>query len=127
MKDTSQTTAITLPQLVRDLLASPPQRGEGLNNWIFRVARVLHPYRAAPDIERLIVAVTAGQPIKRGEIERAIRNSSAMARRAGRSSAQSSSPKAWPLINTEQREAIVASGVELVDLWELSPVRFCER
>ena len=35
--------ASDLPQFVRDLLASPPKRGEGLNLWLFRTARVLHP------------------------------------------------------------------------------------
>ena len=49
-----------LPQFVRDLLASPPKRGEGVNLWLYRVARVLHPYRAAGEIVQLLAAVTAG-------------------------------------------------------------------
>jgi len=27
-------------------------------------------------------------------------------------------------VNAEQREAVIASGAGLVDLWEISPVRF---
>ncbi len=32
-----------LPRFVCDLLSSPPRRGGGLNLWLYRVARVLHP------------------------------------------------------------------------------------
>jgi hypothetical protein len=42
--------ASDLPQFVRDLLASSPKRGEGLNLWLFRTARVLHPYRSPSEI-----------------------------------------------------------------------------
>jgi hypothetical protein len=31
---------------------------------------------------------------------------------------------AWPSVNLEQREAVIASGAGLADLWETSPVRF---
>ena len=61
-----------LPQFVRDLLASPPRRGGGLNLWLYRVARVLHPYRDSAEIIELLRAATAGEPIKPGEIERAV-------------------------------------------------------
>jgi hypothetical protein len=54
---------ITLPQFIRDLLASPPRRGEGLNLWFYRVARVLHPYRDAGEIVELLRAATAGEPV----------------------------------------------------------------
>jgi hypothetical protein len=30
----------------------------------------------------------------------------------------------WPSVNAEQREAIIATGYGLVDLWEVSPIRF---
>ena len=72
-----------LPQFVRDLLAAPPRRGEGLNLWLYKVARVLHPYRPAADIGQLLAAATAGEPVKRGEIERAVERSAATAWRPG--------------------------------------------
>jgi hypothetical protein len=42
-----------LPQFVRDLLSAPPQRGGGLHNWLFRTARVLHPFRSRDVMRRL--------------------------------------------------------------------------
>lgn len=114
----------TLPQFVRDLLASPPPRGEGLNLWLFRVARVLHPYRDSAEIVELLRAVTAGEPLRHGEIERAVARSKATARMPGQPRQNATQVPAWPKTNTEKREAVIASGGGLVDLWEASPVRF---
>jgi hypothetical protein len=113
----------TLPQFVRDLLASPPRRGEGLNLWFYRVARVLHPYRDSAEIIELLRAATAGEPVKHREIERAVERSKATAWKPGQPP-QSVRASAWPKVNTEQREAVIAAGAGLVDLWEISPVRF---
>lgn len=114
-----------LPQFVRDLLASPPQRGEGLNLWLYRVARVLHPYRSAAEIVQLLGAATADEPVNLGEIERAVERSAAAAWQPGQPHARRT-PPAWPKVNAEQREAITSTGVGLVDLWEASPVRFTD-
>lgn|ERR1700682_1531770 len=113
-----------LPRFVRDLLASPPKRGEGLNLWLYKVARVLHPYRPAADIVQLLAAVTAGEPVKSGEIERAVERSAVTAWRPGHQTALQPHAATWPNINAEQREAITATGFGLVDLWEAAPVRF---
>jgi len=115
----------TLPQFVRDLLASPPSRGQGLNLWFYRVARVLHPFRGPAEIVELLRAATAGEAVKRGEIERAVKNSEATAWKPGQPSQNVAPAEAWPKVNAEQRAAIVGpSGRGLVDLWEISPVRF---
>ncbi|MEO7168401.1 MAG: hypothetical protein ABI016_15385 [Chthoniobacterales bacterium] len=113
-----------LPQFIRDLLASPPQRGDGLNNWFYRVARVLHPYRSPNDILLLLRAATAGARVQSGEIERAVVRSAATAWRPGDKLQSSTRVATWPAVNQEQREAVIASGYGLVDLWEISPVRF---
>ena len=118
------TDAPTLPQFVRDLLAAPPQRGGGLNNWFYRVARVLHPYRDSNEIIELLQAATAGEPVKRGEIERAVKRSAATAWKPGQTPQGVVQAAAWPKMNLEQREAVIASGFGLVDLLEVSPVRF---
>jgi hypothetical protein len=116
--------ALTLPQFVRDLLASPPRRGEGLNLWYYRTARVLHPYRNPAEIIELLKATTAGEPVKHGEIERAVERSKAAAWKPGQSAQRVTQASEWPKVNAEQREAVIASGVGLDDLWEISPVRF---
>ena len=115
-------TSRELPQFVRDLLASVPRRGQRLNNWLFRVARVLHPYRERAEIVALLEAATAGESIKAGEIERAVVNSASVAWQPG----QPPAPRqpAWPKVNQEQQEAVVASTGGLADLWEHSPIRF---
>ena len=117
------TTAKVLPLFVRDLLSSPPRRGEGLNRWLFRVALKLHPYRTRGEIIETLRAATAGEAVKPGELERAVERSAAFAWRPGEP--VSSVPHtAWPAVNAEQREAVIASDFGLVDLWEISPMRF---
>src|SRR5438270_9805654 len=71
--------AAMLPLFVRDLLASPPRRGQGLNLWFYRAARLLHPYRTPLEIIELLKAVTSGEPIRHGEIERAVGRSATTA------------------------------------------------
>ena len=114
-----------LPSFIRDLLASPPQRAEngGLHSWLFRIARLLHPYRGEVEIIDILRAVTSDQYVKPNEIEDAVRNSKGREWRPGAASAVPRQP-AWPQINQEQREAIIALEGGFVDLWESSPVRF---
>jgi hypothetical protein len=130
-----------LPQFVCDLLSSPPERGEGLNLWFYRVARVLHSFRDEGEIVSLLEAATAGEPIRRGEIERAIVRSKSCAWVPGQAS-QHVAP-AWPKVNIQKRDAVIAADRKkvcdahnglipadrtnihsgLVRLWEMSPVR----
>jgi hypothetical protein len=118
--------ARTLPQFVRDLLTSPPRRGQGLNLWFYRVARVLHPYRDSAEIIELVKAATTGEPVKDGEIERAVARSATTAWKPGYGPQSVAGVSAWPKINAEQREAVIAAGAGLVELWEISPVRFAD-
>ena len=112
-----------LPRFVHDLLASPPRRGDGLNLWLFRVARVLHPFRTATEIVSTLTAATAGEPVTTGEIERAVERSATVAWKPGEKQAPCRG-QTWPAVNRDRREAILASGGGLADLWEASPVRF---
>jgi hypothetical protein len=115
----------TMPAFVRELLASPPRRGNGLNNWFFRAARVLHPFLSREEITRLLQAATYGERIQPGEIKRAVERSAACAWVPGEPVQPVLRPT-WPTVDAGQREAVLeaADGLGLVDLWEGSPVRF---
>jgi len=111
-----------LPRFVSDILsAGPPPRGGGLNLWIYKTARVLHPYRSYNEIGVILEHVTSGLPVKRGEIERAVINSKNTAWSPDQPPVFRR-PASWPSINQEQREALFPYG-GLADLWEASPVR----
>ena len=121
------TSARELPQFVRDMLASPPRAGQGVNLYLYRLARVLHPYRSESEILDTLRAVTTncGRVVTSKEIQRAVENSKSAAWTRGEG--KRVRPTAgWPTVNHEQREAalVAADGLGLVDLWEGSPVRF---
>ena len=108
-----------LPQWCVDVVANPPRSGEGFHNWLFRAARTLWKCgRTANDIRAVLenAAETCGRHVSSREIEDALKNSLA-------SAFQPSRQRPWPRVNKEQREAVIASGMGLVDLWEISPIR----
>jgi hypothetical protein len=113
-----------LPQFIRDLLAAPPHRGDGLNNWFFKVARYLHAFREHNDIVQLLEAAADGEPVKGDEIERAVERSKSCAWQPGQSQRSRIHVSRWPSLNVSRRNAIIADGGGLYDLWEMSPVRF---
>lgn len=119
-----------LPRFVRDMLAACPTAGAGVHNWLFRVARVLHPFYADKrELAALIAsaALGCGRVVPAGEIEKTVANSAACAWTPGRKPTHvPASGLRWPRRNEEQIEAVVAASdvTALVDLWEVSPVRF---
>jgi hypothetical protein len=113
-----------LPQWCTDIIANPPRSGEGFHNWIFRAARALWKCgRQASDIREILenAAITCGRRVSAREIADAVRHSQTSAFQPATAQHQP-----WPVVNHEQREAIVAPGLGLVDLWEISPVRFSD-
>jgi hypothetical protein len=112
----------TLPQWCADIISSPPRSGEGFHNWLFRAARGLWKCdRHGNDICELLrnAAATCGRHVSAREIHDAVKNSRTRSFQPGEAQR-----RPWPGLNREQREAIIASGGGLVDLWEISPVRF---
>lgn len=119
------TTSATLCYWLRDLLASPPRAGEGVHGWLFQVARQLHAHLPAGEIVRLLETQVAncGRHVPRSEIVAAVQNALVCAwRPSGKAGAVQTVSK-WPVVNQEQREAILHDGCGLADLWEASPVR----
>lgn len=113
-----------LPQFLQDLLATPPRAGQGIHNWLFRVARQLHAHLPAGEIIRLLETKVAncGRHVPHSEIVSAVQNSLSCAwSRPGHQ--QSASYRKWPSANKELRQAIINGGVGLVGLWEASPFR----
>ena len=114
-----------LPQFIHDLLAAPPRAGEGVHNWLFRVARQLHAHLPAGEIVNLLESRVAncGRAVSRAEIISAVQNSLPCAWQPKGNAVPVQSAKKWPSVNKEQREAIVRDNGGLVDLWELSRPR----
>ncbi len=113
---------VTLPQLCADVIANPPRSGEGFHNWLFRAALGLWKCgREANDIREILenAAATCGRRVSAREIADAVRHSQTSAFQSA-----SARHRPWPVVNHEQREAVIATGFGLVDLWEVSPVRF---
>jgi hypothetical protein len=114
-----------LPPFLRDLLAEPPQAGEGVHAWLFRVARQLHAHLPAGEIVNLLESRVAncGRAVSRAEIISAVQNALPCAWQPDSNAAPVQSAKKWPDVNKEQREAIVRDNGGLADLWELSRPR----
>ena len=112
----------TLPQWCVDIVSNPPRSGEGFHNWLFCAARALWKCgRSEYDIRAILenAASTCGRYVPEREISETVRNSQVSAFQP-----LSVQHRPWPALNREQREAIIATGFGLVDLWEISPIRF---
>jgi hypothetical protein len=79
-----------LPEFVRDLLAHPPRAGEGVHDYLFKVALKLHPYRADEEIYawQREFSNGCGRYVSDREIEDAIKNSREFAWQGGPTSGQ---------------------------------------
>lgn len=112
-----------LPQWLRKALASPPRSGEGVHNWIYKMAHKLRPYLSGKDICALLAECVrdCGRAVPEKEIRDAVISAKA---NPGKPSGkgQPSTPKR-PKPNQEQREAVLAEmkGYGLEKFCESSP------
>jgi hypothetical protein len=115
----------TLPSFVDKMLAVPPRAGEGVHNWLFRVARQLHAHLPAGEIVNLLESRVAncGRAVSRAEIITAVQNSLPCAWQPNGNAGPVQATAKWPKVNQEQREAVVRDDGGLADLWELSRPR----
>lgn len=115
----------SLPQFIHDLLSAPPRASEGVHNYLFRIARQLHAHLPAGEIVALLENKVAncGRHVPRSEIVSAVKNSLPCAWQPKGNVAPVQSVSKWPVVNTEQRAAIIRDGGGLADLWEASKPR----
>ena len=115
----------TLPSFIDEMLSAPPRAGEGVHNYLFRVARQLHAHLPAVEIVALLESRVhgCGRHVSRMEIEDAVKNALACAWQPRGNAVPVQSAAKWPGVNQEQREAIVRINGGLADLWELSKPR----
>jgi hypothetical protein len=104
------------------MLAAPPRAGEGVHDWLFRVARQLHAHLPAADIVNLLESRVAncGRHVTRKEIEDAVKNSIPCAWQPSIAGRGTSPLAKRPAVNRERREAVIRDNGTLADLWELS-------
>lgn len=114
-----------MPPFIDQMLAAPPLAGEGVHNWLFRVARQLHAHLPANEIVNLLEsrAQGCGRHVSRKEIQDAVKNSVPCAWQPNGNAAPVQSTAKWPGVNKEQRDAILRDNGGLADLWELSRPR----
>ena len=102
-----------LPQFVRDVLASCPAAGTGVHNWLFRAARVLHPFYADKrELALLLEAASAGcgRDVPEQEIVDAVLNSMPCAWKPGEKRGvriATSTPGPWPTYQRDLAESII--------------------
>jgi hypothetical protein len=122
------TASLSLPTFLCDLLAAPPRQGQGVHQWIYRLARNLHAHRNESEIRELLAAALegCGRPVSLQEIEDAVRNSRSSAWRPAADGTSTTRPLAqpkWPAVDLDLRAAVLADmgGFGIADLWECSP------
>lgn len=115
-----------LPDYLHKLIATAPQRGGGLHQWLFRTALHLQRFLSEKETVEILRARTNDRGVRPNEIEEAVRNSrvKAITSRQRFGSGLVAHTK-WPCVNEEQRQAVLNQEGGLVDLLEKSPIR-CE-
>jgi hypothetical protein len=70
-------TPLDLPRFLVDLVDNPPKAGDGVHNWLFRVARNLHAHMSQQKMFNLMKAKVkdCGRRVPDDEIDDAITNS----------------------------------------------------
>jgi hypothetical protein len=120
-----KSSARPLPQFLKEFLAALPPAGEGVHKWLFCAARHLHAHLPSSDIVRLLEdrVANCGRHVSRKEIDDAVKNSISCAWQPRGVNATVQSVSKWPVVNTEQRAAIIHAGGGLADLLEASRIR----
>jgi hypothetical protein len=118
---------VELPQWLRDLIACPPQHGQGVHQWLFKVARQLHAHRDPQTIVSLLQAACdgCGRHVPEGEIIASVESAKSCAWTPNGTAAPITSKPVskWPAVNQATRQAVIDSATHrLPDLCEVSPL-----
>jgi len=101
-----------------------------VHQWLFKVARQLHPHRQPGDMLHLLTAAVdgCGRHVPQSEIQAAIDDAGKCPWQPNGNSPVTSKPAPkWPAVNSEARQAVIdAAEIGLPDLWEKSPMRCTE-
>ncbi len=113
-----------LPEFLQAELATPPISGEGVHNWMYRIARCLHAHMNEEDIFALLQGKLedCGREVPDRELHEAIRNSKQAV--WGKNSSRSDWPKKkWPDANQNRIRKIIAKhGMSQAELSTRSPI-----
>lgn len=102
-----------------------PQAGTGVHTWMMEAAWACRINgMTAEETARELHSRIPRRPTPANEIETAVAKVFDRQIIIGDRSRQWSCPPKWPDKNSEQIEAVTASGLGVVDLWEASPIRF---
>jgi len=104
------------PIHIRELLASVPNRGDGLNAWIWKASLALRGHKTPEEIVSILYKATKVKGIHAGEIERAVM-------RSHDATLTTYKNPRWPKVNREEMEKIYRRGVNLDVLQSRSPVQ----
>lgn len=117
---------LLLPTRIKDMLRACPRAGNGVHQWIIKVAvRLIRYLEDWNDIYYLIDKHSAncGRPVEEDEIRDAIRSGARwLSEQRGKPSDVPHAPK-WPELNMDLVQSIVRDGPTLADLHGASPVR----
>jgi hypothetical protein len=120
-----------LPRFLKDLLSAPPHHGEGLHQWLFKMARQLHAHRDEREIFALLSAASfgCGRNVPDSEILDAIADSRECAwKPSGSTSTTSKSVPKWPARDEKRIAEIAAADPNALDtLCDSSPVQVSPR
>jgi hypothetical protein len=101
-----------------------PPEGEGVHFWLLKAAWACRKGGLSPDISAQILADRMTRaPNSQNEIEDAVKKAFQGCRVICYSRRNWQPPEKWPKPNIEQIEAVAASGLGVVDLWEASPIK----
>jgi len=111
-------------KIARIQIPTCPSAGEGVHRWILEAAHTAR--RGGMTAEQAATQIEAHMtryPNSRTEIDDAVQKAFGA---QGRWRPLFPKEPKWPTPNLEQIEAVAASGLRVVDLWEMSPIRWSD-